>query len=71
MGQSKWKIYQEWPACVGLSRIGKYGRVYTLWNDCKGSRPTPWYMRLVPMKYIKWDNKGSYLFYGTSTNIRN
>ena len=61
----------SWPACVGLGKIGKYGRVHTIWNDCKGSRPTPWYMRLVPMKHIKWDRNGSYLFYGTSKNIRN
>jgi len=61
----------SWPACVGLGKIGKYGRVHTIWNDCKGSRSTPWYMRLVPMKYIKWDRNGSYLFYATSKNIRN
>ena len=71
MVQSNWKIDQEWPACVGLSKIGKYGRVHTLWNDCKGRRHKPWYMRLIPMKYIKWDSKVIYLFYGTSKNIRN
>ena len=61
MVQSNWKIDQEWPACVGLSKIGKYGRVHTLWNDCKGSRPTPWYMRLIPMKYIGWNREGAYV----------
>jgi hypothetical protein len=61
----------SWPACVGLSKIGKYGRVHTLWNDTKGSRPTPWYMRLIPMMFIKWNRKGSYIFNGTSKNIRN
>ena len=60
----------SYPACVGLGKVGKYGRVYELWNDCV-NRPTPWYMRFIPMKYIKWDRNGSYLFYGTSTNIRN
>ena len=64
-------VQSSWPACVGLSKIGKYGRVHTLWNDCKGSRPTPWYMRLIPMRYIKWDRDGSYLFNGTSKDIRN
>lgn len=64
-------VQSSWPACVGLSKTGKYGRVHTLWNDCKGSRPTSWYMRLVPMRYIKWDRNGSYLFYGTSKDIRN
>ena len=64
-------VQSSWPACVGLSKTGKYGRVYTLWNDCKGSRPTPWYMRLIPMRYIKWDRNGSYLFNGTSKDIRN
>lgn len=59
------------PACIGLSKVGNYGRVHTLWNDCKGSRPTPWYMRLIPMRYIKWDRNGSYLFNGTSKDIRN
>ena len=62
---------RDYPACVGLGKAGKYGRVHEVWNDTKGSRPTPWYMRLIPMKYIKWDSKGSYLFYGTSKNIRN
>jgi hypothetical protein len=62
----------SWPACVGLSKTVKYGRVHTVWNDMKNSfQPTPWYMRLIPMKYIKWDRNGSYLFYGTSKNIRN
>ncbi len=60
----------SYPACVGLSKVGKFGRVHELWNDLK-SRPTPWYMRVIPMKFIKWDRKGSYIFYGTSTNIRN
>ena len=64
-------MQSSWPACVGLSKIGKYGRVHTLWNDCKGSRPTPWYMRLIPMRYIKWDRNGSYLFNGTSKDIHN
>ena len=61
---------RHYPACVGLSKVGRYGRVYEVWNDLK-NRPSPWYMRLIPMKYIKWDSKGSYLFYGTSKNIRN
>ena len=64
-------VQSSWPACVGLSKTGKYGRVHTLWKDCKGSRPTPWYMRLIPMRYIKWDRNGSYLFNGTSKDIRN
>ena len=64
-------VQSSWTACVGLSKTGKYGRVHTLWNDCKGSRPTPWYMRLIPMRYIKWDRNGSYLFNGTSKDIRN
>jgi len=62
---------RDYPACVGLSKSGKYGRVHEVWNDTESSRPTPWYMRFIPMKYIKWDSKGSYLFYGTSKNIRN
>jgi hypothetical protein len=61
---------RDYPACVGLSKIGKYGRVYELWNNMT-SCPTPWYMRLLPMKFIKWSRDGSYIFYGTSTNIRN
>jgi len=60
----------SYPACVGLSKVGKHGRVYELWNDMT-DRPTPWYMRLIPMKYIQWDRNGSYIFYGTSKNIRN
>ena len=43
----------SYPACVGLGKVGKYGRVHEVWNDTKGSRPTPWYMRFIPMKYIK------------------
>ena len=50
----------SYPACVGLGKVGKYGRVHELWNDTKGSRPTPWYMRFIPMKDIKWDRNGSY-----------
>ena len=49
---------------VAVSKVGRYGRVYEVWNDLK-NRPSPWYMRLIPMKFIKWDSKGSYLFYGT------
>ena len=42
----------SWPACVGLSKIGKYGRVHTLWNDRKGSRPTP--VEIDNQKSIEW-----------------
>ena len=53
---------QVYPACVGLGRIGSYPNiVYTLWNDMKGGRPVPWYQRLVPMRFIGWNNKGSYI----------
>jgi hypothetical protein len=54
--------HRVYPACVGLSRIGGYpNTVYTIWNDMKGSRPVPWYYRLLPMRFIGWNNKGSYI----------
>lgn len=53
---------QKWPACVGLSKIGRFGRVHTVWNDCGPARPTPWWMRLFPMRWIKWDSDGAYIW---------
>jgi len=55
----------SYPACVGLGRIGdskwpwKQQR-YECWNDMI-SRKYPWYLRLVPNKYLDWNNKGVYL----------
>ena len=54
--------YQVWPACVGLSKVGRFGRVHTVWNDPdNSSKPTPWWMRLFPMRWIKWDSEGAYI----------
>jgi len=53
----------QYPACVGLSRIGKLGRVQEVWNHPNHSFvPTPWWMRLFPMSWIKWDREGVYIF---------
>lgn len=55
-------LNQTWPACVGLSKSGRFGRVHTVWNDPDNcSKPTPWWMRLFPMKWIKWDRDGAYI----------
>ena len=52
-----------WPSCVGLSRTGKFGRVQEVWNNPNRSFvPTPWYMRLIPMRWIRWDREGSYIY---------
>jgi len=54
------KRNQVWPACVGLSRIGNYpNTIHTLWNDMSiGSKPIPWYYRLVPMRFLSYNNRG-------------
>tara|TARA_R100001377_G_scaffold83460_1_gene65010 strand:- start:39 stop:257 length:219 start_codon:yes stop_codon:yes gene_type:complete len=50
----------HYPACVGLCQIGAWGRVKESWNDGK-SRSTKWYLWPLPMRWIGWDSRGSFL----------
>ena len=54
-----------YPACVGLSRIGDsifpwMQRRSEVWTDMK-SRPYPWYLRLVPNRFIWYNRNGAIL----------
>jgi len=48
-----------WPVCIGLVRIGMWDKK-EVWNDLS-SRPIPWYLHLVPYKYISYNRKGAKL----------
>lgn len=59
----------EWAACVGLTRIGnsrwpwKQHRT-EVWTDMK-SRPYPYYLRMVPNKWIWYNTGGAVLCFAT------
>ena len=46
----------DYPACVGLSRIGF--ETHTLWNDLKGPRKLKWYYNLIPFRFLTYNRKG-------------
>ena len=49
----------KYPACIGLSQIGTWGRVNECWND--GKSRSKWYLIWAPMSMIGFDRDGSYL----------
>ena len=49
-----------YPACVGLSKAGDYGKVSGVWTDNK-RRSTRWYYSYIPFHWLKYDEHGVYL----------
>jgi len=64
-----WKRRSSYPACVGLTSIGSSRWPWRqqrteVWTDMK-SRKYALHLRLVPSKYIDWDNNGAKLKWQT------
>lgn len=52
----------DYPACVGLVRIGDWPMpIHECWNDCRPSRPARWYIRHLPLSWVRWNSKGSHI----------
>lgn len=50
----------DYPACVGLVKIGTWSLYQECWNDGISRRPRL-LLRYIPWQIIDWNRKGSYL----------